>query len=116
MVTFLRNHLNSQYLLVLNKHQNDFCFCTKLWIPENSLEEKENTPKDSWCSGFMSKYCAQSVIYMKQQEKWRHVLNTAKHMILLTRKAHLAEKILWYYEPNYQQDWNRLKQKLSNKR
>jgi hypothetical protein len=45
-----------------------------------------------------------------------HVLNTGKHMILLTRKAHLTEKILWHYEPNYQQDWNRLKQKWSNKR
>jgi hypothetical protein len=30
MVTFLRNHLNFQYSFVLNKHQNDFCFCTKL--------------------------------------------------------------------------------------
>jgi hypothetical protein len=68
MVTFLRNHLNFQYLLVLNKHQNDFCFCTKFWIPENSLEEKGNTLKDSWCSGFVSKYYAYSVIYMKQKK------------------------------------------------
>jgi hypothetical protein len=31
-------------------------------------------------------------------------------MILLTRKAHLTWKVLWHFEPNYKQDWNRLKQ------
>jgi hypothetical protein len=92
MITFLRNHLNFQYSLVLNKHQNDFCFCTKLWILENSLEDKENTLKDSWCSGFVSKYCAQSVIYMKQQQKWKHVMNTGKHLILLTRRLFWQRK------------------------
>jgi hypothetical protein len=30
--------------------------------------------------------------------KWRYVKNTGKHMILLTRKAHLTEKVLWHYE------------------
>jgi len=30
MVTFLRNHLNFQNSFVSDKHQHDFCFCTKL--------------------------------------------------------------------------------------
>jgi hypothetical protein len=33
------------------------------------FEEKGNTPKGSWCRGFVSKGCAQCVICMKQQEK-----------------------------------------------
>ena len=62
MATFLRNHLNFQNSFFLDKHQHDFSFCTKLWIPKNTcehvrscivLEEKGNTPKDSWCDGFM---------------------------------------------------------------
>jgi hypothetical protein len=62
------------------------------------LEEKENTPKDFWHNGFMFKGYAQCVICMKQQQKGRHVMNTKKHMILLTRKANLIEKLLWHYE------------------
>jgi hypothetical protein len=27
------------------------------------------------------------------------------------KKANLTEKLLWNFEPNYQQNWNRLKQK-----
>ena len=30
-------------------------------------------------------------------------MNTGKHMILLTRKAHWTGKVLWNFEPNYQQ-------------
>ena len=37
-VTFLRNHLNFQNSFVLDKHQHDFSFCTKLWIPKNPCE------------------------------------------------------------------------------
>ena len=33
------------------------------------LEEKGNTPKDSWCDGFMLNGYAQRVICMKQQQK-----------------------------------------------
>jgi len=58
------------------------------------LEEKGNTPKDSWRIGFMFKGYAQCVICMKQQQKWRHVMNTGKHMILLKRKAHWTGKVL----------------------
>jgi len=29
-------------------------------------------------------------------------MNTGKHMILLTGKAHLTEKVLWHYELNCQ--------------
>ena len=85
MVTSLRNHLNFQNSFVSDKHQHDFCFCTKLWIPENPcehvrscivLEKKGNTPKDSWCDGFMLNGYAQCVICMKQQQKWRYVINT----------------------------------------
>jgi hypothetical protein len=115
MVTFLRNHLNFQYSLVLNKHQNDFYFCTKLWIPENSLEEKGNTPKDSWCSDFVSKYCAQSVIYMKQQQKMKTCHEHRKTLDLINMKALLTKKILLHCEPSYQQDWNKLKQTWSRK-
>jgi hypothetical protein len=38
MFTFLKNHLNFQNSFVLDKHQHDFCFCTKLWIPKNPCE------------------------------------------------------------------------------
>jgi hypothetical protein len=62
------------------------------------LEEKENTTNDSWRNGFVSKGYAQCVICMKQQQKWKHAMNTGKHMILLTRKAHLTGKVLWHYE------------------
>jgi hypothetical protein len=107
MVIFQRNHLDFQKSFVLDKHQHDFYFCTKLWIPKNpcehvrsciALEEKGNTPKDSWRNGFMLKGYAQCVICMKQQQKWRHVMNIGKHMILLTRKAHLTEEVLWHYK------------------
>jgi hypothetical protein len=27
-------------------------------------------------------------------------MNTEKHIILLTRKAYLTEKVLWHYEPD----------------
>jgi len=119
MVTFLRNHLNFQNSFVSNKHQYDFCFCTKLWIPKNPcvrscivLEERGNIPKYSWCNGFMLKGYVQCVICMKQQQKWRHVMNTEKHMILLTRKAHLTRKVLWNCEPNYQQKLEQVETKI----
>ena len=67
------------------------------------LEERGNIPKYSWCNGFMLKGYVQCVICMKQQQKWRHVMNTGKHMILLTRKAHLTMKVLWNFKPHYQQ-------------
>jgi hypothetical protein len=82
-------------LVCLNKHQYDFCFCTKLWIPKNPcehvrscivLEEKGNKPKDSWCYAFMLNGYAQCVICMKQQ-KWRYVMKTGKHMILFNKKG-----------------------------
>jgi hypothetical protein len=41
-----------------------------------ALEEKGNTPKDSWRNGFMLKGYVQYVICMKQQQKGRHVMNT----------------------------------------
>jgi len=74
MVTFLTNHLNFQNSFVLDKHQHDFCFCTKLWIPKNScehvrscivFEEKGNTPKDFWRNGFMFKGHAHYIINHK---------------------------------------------------
>jgi hypothetical protein len=117
MVTFLGNHLNFQNSVVLDKHKHVFCFCTKLWILKNPcehvrscivLKEKGNIPKDSWRNGFMLKGYAQCVICMKQQ-KWKHVMNIGKHMILLTRKAHLTEKVLWYYELTHKTKtgWNK---------
>ena len=63
---------------------------------------KRKHTSDYWHNGFMSKGYAQCVICMKQQ-KWRHVMNTGKHMILLTGKAHWTRKILWNFEPNYRQ-------------
>jgi len=95
MVTFPRNHLNFQNSFVSDKYQHDFYFCTKLWIPKNPcehvwscivLEEKGNTPKDSWCYAFMLNGYAQCVICMKQQ-KWRCVMKTGKHMILFNKKG-----------------------------
>ena len=89
------NHLNFQNSFVSDKYQHDFYFCTKLWIPKNPcehvwscivLEEKGNTPKDSWCYAFMLNGYAQWVICMKQQ-KWRCVMKTGKHMILFNKKG-----------------------------
>ena len=97
MVTSLRNHLNFQNSFVSDKHQLDFCFCTKLWIPKNPYENMgfwREERKHQRISGFMSEGCAQYVICM----------NTKRHMILLTRKAHLTKKVLWHYKPNCQQD------------
>jgi len=59
------------------------------------LGKNRKTPKNSWCSGFVSKMCVQYVICMKAHHE---------HMILLTGKAHLTEKVLWHYELNCQQD------------
>jgi len=43
--------------------------------------------------------------------KYKGVLSMKrKHMILLTGKAYLTEKVLWHYELNCQQNENRLKQ------
>jgi len=112
MVTFLRNLLNFQNTFVLDKHQYDFCFCTKSWIPKNPcehgwscivLEEKGNTPKDSWRNGFIIKGYAQCVICMKQQQKMKTCHEHGKNNILLIRKTHLTEKslaTLWAYEQN----------------
>jgi len=57
--------------------------------------EKGKTPMNSWRNGFVStKVC--SVCYLHEHKK-------RKHMILLTGKAHLTEKVLWHFEPNYRQ-------------
>jgi hypothetical protein len=40
-------------------------------------------------------------------------MNTRKHMIFLTRRAHLTKKILWRYEPKHQQNWNKLIQEIT---
>jgi hypothetical protein len=102
MVTFPMNHLNFQNSVVSDKYQHDFYFCTKLWIPKNPcehvwscivLEEKGNTPKDSWCYAFMLNGYAQCVICMKQQ-KWRYVMKTGKHMILFNKKGSFDKESL----------------------
>ena len=65
-------------------------------------EEKGNAPQDFGRDGFILKGYVRCVICMKQQ-KWKHVMNTGKHMILSTRKAKWIGKVLWNLEPNYQQ-------------
>ena len=77
MVTSLRNHLNFQNSFVSDKHQNDFCFCSKLWFSKNPCEnmgscllfwEKGKTPMNSWRNGFVSiKVC--SVCYLHEHKK-----------------------------------------------
>jgi hypothetical protein len=37
----------------------------KTWGYACFLRKKRNTPKNSWCSGFVSKMCVQYVICMK---------------------------------------------------
>jgi hypothetical protein len=74
------------------------------------LEERK-TPKDSSCCSFVSKSCAQNVIYMYNNKKECH-MNTGKHMILFNKEGSFDREslvALWAY----QQDWNRLKQKKS---
>jgi len=105
MVTFLRNHLNFQNLFVWTNTNMISVSYQKLWIPKkslwtcaimHSLRRKGKHSKSYWRNGVMLKGYAQCVICMKQQKKWRHVMNIEKYMILLTRNAHLTKKVLWY--------------------
>jgi len=83
-----------------------FVFVLNFEFPKNPCEHvrscivlgrKGKTPVVSWVKIKLSVLFA-----WNKQEKWRHVLNTGKQMILLTRKTHLTEKVLWHYKPNYQ--------------
>ena len=111
--TFLWDHLNFQNLFVWINTNMIFVSYQKLWIPKKSLwtceimhnfGRKGKHTSDYWHNGFMSKGYAQCVICMKQKQKWRHVINTGKHMILVIRKAHLTKEVLWYYKPSCRQD------------
>jgi len=56
---------------------------------------------------------------MKWQQKWSHIMNTRKHMNLLTRKTYLIEKVLWKYEPitnKTKTGWNKYDQTKGNNR
>ena len=67
MTTFLGDHLNLQNSSIRTNTNLILVFVLKPWFPKNPcenigscivFEEKGNTPKNSWCSGFMSKGCA----------------------------------------------------------
>jgi hypothetical protein len=99
-------HLNFQNLFIRTNINLIFVFVLKILFSKNPCEnmgsclffwerKKGKTLKNSWCSGFVSTKCAQCVIYMKAHYE---------HIILLTRKTHLTEKVLWHYELNCQQD------------
>jgi len=76
------------------------------------LEERK-TPKDSSCCSFVSKSCAQNVIYMYNNKK-ECDMNTWKHMILFNKERSFDRESLVAFWA-YQQDWNRLKQKKIKK-
>jgi hypothetical protein len=101
-------HLNFPELVCWNKHQFEFFFCIKTLISLQSL----------WKHRVM-------LVFWKKREKhqrilgavvlwvksvfsmlfaWKHIMNIEKHVILLTGKTHLTEKVLWHYELNCQQD------------
>jgi hypothetical protein len=54
------------------------------------------------------------VLFIWNNKKERHVMNTRKHMILLTRKANLIEKVLWHYELTNKTEtgWNKNQEAL----
>jgi hypothetical protein len=58
-------------LVCLDKHKYDFCFCTF-----EIMHSFGNTMKNSWFNGFISKEC--DCVGMKQQRKWRHIMNIKK--------------------------------------
>jgi hypothetical protein len=85
MVTSLRNHLNFQNSFVSDKHQHDFCFCSKLWFSKNPCEnmgscllfwEKGKTPMNSWRNGFVStKVCSVCYLHEHKKEKTHDFIN-----------------------------------------
>jgi len=102
----VRISLEFSELVYQNKHQFDFCFCIKTLISQKSLwkhgvmlfffgDKKKGKHQRIlgvvvlWVEGVFSMLFA-----------WRHIMNTGKHMILLTGKAHLTEKVLWHYKLN----------------
>jgi hypothetical protein len=120
--TFLWDHLNFQNLFVWINTNMIFVSYQKLWIPKKYLwtceimhnfGRKGKHTNDYWHNGFMSKGYAQCVICMKQKQKWRHVINTGKHMILVIRKAHLTKGgIISQVADKTKIDWNTTKSKL----
>jgi len=85
MVASLRNHLNFQNSFVSDKHQNDFCFCSKLWFSKNPCEnmgscllfwEKGKTPMNSWRNGFVStKVCSVGYLHEHKKKKTHDFIN-----------------------------------------
>ena len=62
IVTFLRNHLNFQNSFVLDKHQYDFYFCTKLWIPKKFL----------WTCEIMHSFGKKENMLWAQENNWSY--------------------------------------------
>ena len=72
MFTFLKNHLNFHNAFVLDKYQHDFfCFCTHFGGPKKNILENiwdyvwfwKKGKHQRICCSFVSKSCAQNVIY-----------------------------------------------------
>jgi hypothetical protein len=121
MVTFLWNSLNFQNLFVwtntnmISVSYQNFEFPKKLYEHVRScivLEGKKgNTLVVSWVKVVLS------VLFAWNDNKNKGTLWTQENTwSYLTRKTHFTEKVLWYYELNYQQDWTKLKLTWSNKR
>jgi len=97
-----------------------FCFCSHFGglkkYPWKHMRlcmvlEERKTPKDSSCCSFVSKSCAQNVIYMYNNK--RSVIWTQENTwSYLTRKALLTEKVLWHYELTNKTEtgWNKKNQ------
>jgi hypothetical protein len=87
-------------LVCLNKHQHDFCFVLNFEFPKilvktcMVLEERGNTPKDSWRNGFMFKGYVQRVICMKQQKKMKACHEHRKTHDLINKKGSVDKETL----------------------
>jgi len=78
-----RHHLNFQNLFIRTNINLIFVFILKLWFSKNPCEnmgscffwerKKGKTPKNSWCSGFVSKKCVQYVICIKAHNEHRQI-------------------------------------------
>jgi hypothetical protein len=121
MVIFLRNHLNFQNLFVWTNTNMISVSYQKLWIPKKSLwtcaimhsfgrKWKHNT-KILGAMVSCLKVMLDVLFAWNNNKKWRHVTNTGKTHDLISKKDSFDRGslvALWAY----QQDWNRLKQKI----
>ena len=62
------------------------------------FQGKGNTLKNSWCSGFVSKGCADVGVLCETTTKNKACREHEKTHDLIKKRAHLTKKVLWHYE------------------